>query len=366
MIEISSLAALIFGEILVGLIVLSGLLLLFTLLRKQRIRKSANRLAERVQNDKEKRSERLKSLLAERYGLQSPQLDQTLHNIMQMEMTLYQNMLNGYLKDDQIYLQQIDVDVENLVLSYQSLGGMVSGGDNHTAGDGEEVEALKTENARLAEELKVTMDTMGRMLNEYSTMFADGDEGFPGSAGATKESGAQAEPSPAAPEVAAIEEMPASEPFKADQAEEKAKDEVVIPDMTEEELSESSLLEEATEDSEPEPSVEMADDVDEEVSEIIDEVMEIADDMIHENDSSIVEPVTDSEPESTAEPLTESTSETEQIGESMVDDINSIDIEIPEVESTEVEQSEFVPGSLEEEWAKLLEEEASDEEKKDS
>ncbi|MCG7972692.1 MAG: hypothetical protein JBO36_18765, partial [Candidatus Thiodiazotropha taylori] len=56
----------------------------------------------------------------------------------------------------------------------------------------------------------------------------------------------------------------------------------------------------------------------------------------------------------------------EQSGESMVDDLNAIDIEIPEMDSSEVEQAEFEPGSLEEEWAKLLEEESSDEEKKES
>jgi hypothetical protein len=410
MIEISSLTAMIAAEVLLGLLVLSGLLVLFTILRKQRIRKAASHLAERVQVDKEKRSERLKKLLEEHYQLQSPKLDQTLHGIMQTEMTLYQNMLNGFLKDDQLSLQQIDVDVENLVLSYQALAGDItvtgSSGGSDGGADSDDVEALKAENERLAEELKVTMDTMGRMLNEYSTMFADGEDGFPAEAvaSANPESASAASESPVKDEAAAP--AAAETAFSASGVD----DEMVIPDMTEEELTESSLSELAEGGDEPEevsaseaeseadlaqiepqetelpesditdveiPDMEasnaepadlslMAEEslgVDEEVSEIIDEVMEIADDMMQ--DSAEAQAETDAASEALAEAADEAMT-AEQAGESLVDDLSAIDIEIPEMESSEVEQAEFEPGSLEEEWAKLLEEESSDEEKKDA
>lgn len=366
MIEISSLVALIVGEILVGLVILSGLLLLFTLLRKQRIRKAAQHLAERVQVDKAKRSERLKTLLTDGYHLQSPQLDQTLHGMMQTEMTLYQNMLNGFLKDDQVSLQQIDVDVENLVLSYQSLGGLVSqdaSPSTSLAGGSEEVEELKAENERLAEELKVTMDTMGRMLNEYSTMFADGAEGFPAAAVAeTPESGA----APLASDTE--DEISASVPDDLVSQAESTNDDLAIPDMTDQELSESSLSEldeqfEAVDDVGSIASAATMAEVDEEVSEIIDEVMEIADDMIHEAEATQNEPASVTESDAISETLPDS----EQMGESMVDDLNKIDIEIPDVDDSDAEQTEFEPGSLEEEWAKLLEEESvPDEETKGS
>ncbi len=394
MIEISSLSAMIIAEVTLGLLVLSGLLLLFTLLRKQRIRKAANHLAGRVQSDKEKRSARLKKLLEEKYQMQSPQLDQALHGIVQTEMTLYQNMLNGFLKDDQVYLQQIDVDVENLVLAYQALAGYVSEAGDSDAVSSDEVEALKAENERLAEELKVTMDTMGRMLNEYSTMFAEGDSGFP--VEATAAAGQEADPQPLQEESVAVE---AAEPAPSADSESGLDDDMVIPDMSEEELTESSLSElqeesesveaEAQADAEADtgidipdvekPDIEIPDadaddvnsmaatatEVDEEVSEIIDEVMEIADDMMQESAVAEDQAVADSVSETAADPAAEKSGESEQSGESLVDDLNSIDIEIPEMDSSEVEQAEFEPGSLEEEWAKLLEEESSDEEKKD-
>ncbi|MCG8090431.1 MAG: hypothetical protein JAY62_11830 [Candidatus Thiodiazotropha endolucinida] len=428
MIEISSLSAMIIAEVMLGLVILSGLLLLFTLLRKQRIRKAAHHLAERVQADKEKRTERLKKLLAEQYQLQSPQLDQTLHGIVQTEMTLYQNMLNGFLKDDQVYLQQIDVDVENLVLAYQALAGNVSGAGGSDDVSSDEVEALKAENERLAEELKVTMDTMGRMLNEYSTMFADGDSGFPAEATAVAGQEASASSDQVQSAVAEATEEPASAEAAAVATEIDSDDDMVIPDMTEEELTESSLSEleeesveteieeavEAVADSEtsagdvtdietpdveasaadrteaeipevavpdveiPEveiPEVEIPDvesltagstGVDEEVSEIIDEVMEIADDMMHETAEAESQSSGDAASDTEAEASDDANEVAEQSGESMVDDLNAIDIEIPEMDSSEVEQAEFEPGSLEEEWAKLLEEESSDEEKKES
>ncbi|MCG8055667.1 MAG: hypothetical protein JAY94_08250 [Candidatus Thiodiazotropha endolucinida] len=423
MIEISSLSAMIIAEVMLGLVILSGLLLLFTLLRKQRIRKAAHHLAERVQADKEKRSERLKKLLAEQYQLQSPQLDQTLHGIVQTEMTLYQNMLNGFLKDDQVYLQQIDVDVENLVLAYQALAGNVSGTGGSDDVSSDEVEALKAENERLAEELKVTMDTMGRMLNEYSTMFADGDSGFPAEATAVAGQEASASSDQAQSAVAEATAEPAPAEAAAVATEIDSDDDMVIPDMTEEELTESSLseLEEESVESEVEEAVEAVADsetpveddtdietpdveasaadsteaeipevavpdveipeveipdvesltagstgVDEEVSEIIDEVMEIADDMMHETAEAESQSSGDAASDTEAEASDDANEVAEQSGESMVDDLNAIDIEIPEMDSSEVEQAEFEPGSLEEEWAKLLEEESSDEEKKES
>ena len=343
MIEISSLTALIVAEVLVGLVILSGLLVLFALLRKGRIRKAANHLAERVQADKSNRSERLKALLADGYHLQSPLLDQTLHGIVQSEMTLYQNMLNGFLKDDQVSLQQIDVDVENLVLGYQSLGGLVSKSGNPAEGGSEEIDHLKAENERLSEELKVTMDTMGRMLNEYSTMFADGTDEFKDAVSQTQEDKAPESVQPELAEEAAVEVETEAEANTEVETEAEAEtppsveddnvgDDMFIPDMTEQELTESSLSDSeefsGADVDELIASVENTSAaVDEEVSEIIDEVMEIADDMIHE--SELAEETEESKSASVSESSPESTEQQEQAGESMMDDLNNIDIDIP-------------------------------------
>ncbi|MEW8524270.1 MAG: hypothetical protein AB2552_14575 [Candidatus Thiodiazotropha endolucinida] len=359
MIEVSSLVALIVAEVLIGLVVLSGILVLFTLLRKGRIRRAAAHLAERVKTDKAKREQRLKVLLQDRYQYQEAELQQALHNMMQTEMLLYQNVINGFLKDDQVHLQQIDVDVENLVLGYQGLEVSAPATSSTQASDSnEEIAKLKEENERLSEELRVTMDTMGRMLNEYSTMFAGGaDAGQAAAPPSTEETEDSERVDVGAAE--AIQEDVEQESVEPSIAESMMDDMVSdlasgpdIPDLSAEELEHSSYLEEnadsegqvseATDATENASLDEDAVEADEEVSEIIDEVMEIADEMIEDSMQ------------------TDTQSET---GESMVDDLEKIDIEIPGAEETMPDINETEAGSLEDEWAKLLEEDAANKKK---
>ncbi|MCG8049224.1 MAG: hypothetical protein N0C89_18860 [Candidatus Thiodiazotropha endolucinida] len=364
MIEVSSLVALIVAEVLIGLVVLSGILVVFTLLRKGRIRRAAAHLAERVKTDKAKREQRLKVLLQDRYQYKEAELQQTLHNMMQTEMLLYQNVINGFLKDDQVHLQQIDVDVENLVLGYQGLEvSAPATSSTQTSDSNEEITQLKEENERLSEELRVTMDTMGRMLNEYSTMFAGGaDAGQAAAPPSTEETEDSERVDVGAAE--AIQEDVEQESVEPSIAESMMDDAPVddmvsdlasgpdIPDLSAEELEHSSYLEEnadsegqvseATDATENASLDEDAVEADEEVSEIIDEVMEIADEMIEDSMQ------------------TDTQSET---GESMVDDLETIDIEIPGAEETMPDINETEAGSLEDEWAKLLEEDAANKKK---
>ncbi|MCU7891555.1 MAG: hypothetical protein KZQ78_08030 [Candidatus Thiodiazotropha sp. (ex Ustalcina ferruginea)] len=273
-------------------------------------------------------------------------------------------------------MQQIDVDVENLVLNYQGLtlpegiGSSPTANAASTASGSDEIVNLKAENERLSDELRVTMDTMGRRLNEYSSMFSDGEDSVEDlkpqiAETASTEMDTEPESVDTPPQQDQIDEQPSTEQemvesdlISVEQADEENTPQsdagTEIPDMTVEELQETSYLEEESGDVEEQSSElgtstastsmdEDAVEVDEEVSEIIDEVMEIADEMIHE-----------SEPSMTAE-------QSDLAGESLVDDIDKIDIEIPDVDDAVSETAEFEAGSLEEEWAKLLEEDAADE-----
>ncbi|MCU7845587.1 MAG: hypothetical protein KZQ93_17290 [Candidatus Thiodiazotropha sp. (ex Monitilora ramsayi)] len=365
MIELNQLTVLVAAEVLVGLLILSGVLVLFALLRKGRNRKAAHHLAERVQSDKPQRTERLKKLLVEKYGYEGSELEQILHNITQNEMRLYQNIINGFLKDDQVFLQQVDVDVENLVLSYQTLNlpEATSAGaaqDRDESELDEEIQHLREENERLSDELKVTMDTMGRMLNEYSTMFAGGAaETFekapvaeaPASAPIEDESDAAEaiEVSAEEPDDVSVESDGLSEPAPDDMQQQEDGIEIDIPDFQAGDglMESSDLSEQVSKDMEEASSAAM----EEEVSEIIDEVMDIADEI-----------TTQDEDETAAD---ESATQTETV-ESLMDEVQQVDIEIPDMESVPVESQESEAASLEEEWAKLLEEDAaSEEEKKD-
>jgi hypothetical protein len=325
MIELSQLTVLIVAEILAALLIISGVLVFFTLLRKSRIRKAAQQLAQRVQNDKPERRERLKHLLTERYGYAGGELEQALHNILQSEMQLYQNIINGSLKDDQLFVQQVDVDVENLVLAYQNLQSRQAAPVAPVVSDDEasEMQRLQEENLRLSDELRVTMDTMGRMLNEYSTMFAGGFDETP------------------------KREKPSSPP------QEKEDNELFMVSDADQALGDDADADMGTGDIDIPPyeaergaDLSMLDDqsglMDDEVSEIIDEVMEMADGMTQAEE----QPAQAEE----AKP---------SIDESLMDELEKVEIEIPEIQNQTVETDDLTPGSLEDEWAKLLEEDAA-------
>jgi hypothetical protein len=188
------------------------------------------------------------------------------------------------------------------------------------------------------------------MLNEYSTMFA-------GDADAAQTTASTVSEEPGDSEQVETDQVSMEQPTSTadSMVEDTPLDEMSsiltgdtdIPDLSVDELEHSSYLEQGV-DSESETSQladatekvsldEDAAETDEEVSEIIDEVMEMADEMIEE----------------TTQPDTPS-----ETGESMVDDLEKIDIEIPDADGALTEENETEAGSLEEEWAKLLEEDA--------
>ena len=179
MIEFSRLSVLIVAELLLALSLLSGILVTLWGMRASRIRQAARHLVERIQSEKATRTQRLRERLAEHYRYEGESLEQAVHDLTQAEMRLYQNTINSYLQQDVVAFQQTDVDVENLVLAYQQLNlpeepGEAFGELPVSGDESAEMKRLRDENTRLSEELGVTMDTMGRMLNEYSYMFAGG------------------------------------------------------------------------------------------------------------------------------------------------------------------------------------------------
>jgi hypothetical protein len=62
---------------------------------------------------------------------------------------------------------------------YELEGGGIVVAQEQADEDTSELENLRAENQRLSDELSVTMETMSRMLNEYSTMFTGGSLGQP-------------------------------------------------------------------------------------------------------------------------------------------------------------------------------------------
>lgn len=162
------------------------LLLLFALLgfawfrnraAQRRDDKAIRVLVTRVKNAKTEREATIARFLGERMGLAGEPLEQLKTAMIRAELVLLQRFAGVYKKRDAGSAAQFDIDFLAALAPYQELqgSGVVvegAGESEQERADMSELEALRAENARLSDELSVTMETMSRMLNEYSTMFS--------------------------------------------------------------------------------------------------------------------------------------------------------------------------------------------------
>jgi len=163
------------------LLVLLGLLL-YAWIRERAARRRDNQamrvLVKRIKDASGERETAIQQFLAERVGLAGEPLEQARVAIRRAELGLLTRFAGIYKKRDAGAAAQFDIDVAAAMAPYFEFQGAVDGGDAAQASaDPSELEDLRAKNVRLSEELSVTMETMARMLNEYSTMFAGGAAG---------------------------------------------------------------------------------------------------------------------------------------------------------------------------------------------
>ena len=333
MIEFSRLTVLIITELLIGLSLISVLLIGFYLLKKRQIQQAAEKLVERIRRDMAPRSDRLRQKLSNSYCYSGELLEQSLHDLNHAEKRLYQNLINGYLKQDVAAFQQIDVDVENLVLAYQELEPpsveMETLTEEKSDEDDEvEIGTLQEENQRLSEELKVAMNTLARMLSEYTSMVSaetnqqkGAKSSHPQSDFLDVEATQQAQPEWDAESLSATNDQIPTESDLDFDAEESQGFDRTLADQSEAEVSTGPV--EQTEDQ-----------VLEEVLEVEDELSDWMGDEVGETSGSEPKPPPDS----------------------LTDELEQVDILTPNFDEAENVDAQI--GCLEEEWAKLLEEDA--------
>lgn len=180
--ELSILALIVWGEI---TFLLAGgliLLLLNNVIKQRKGRQSINGLFEKLKTDRTGRLEQIRSGLSE-YGLQGDALEEKVKEIDLQERKLYQRIATMYKNRSDGMLSRINIAMEAATRPYYELGIKLSAADSQDVTedgaadiDNAEIEKLREENKHLQDELSVTMDTIGRMLSEYSSMFGTEDE----------------------------------------------------------------------------------------------------------------------------------------------------------------------------------------------
>lgn len=177
--NLSPLLLLTLGELLLVTSIVSVGLILHAVVKKKRDRVSAHKLIGRIKQDESRRQDETRDLLGGHFGLQGESLDELVNKICHEEKLFYQKLINLYLKRDAAALEVLHVAFEGATEPYRTLQlpaaegkpqrSELDGGD-----ESGELKLLREQNERLSEELRITMDTMGRMLNEYSSMYSGG------------------------------------------------------------------------------------------------------------------------------------------------------------------------------------------------
>lgn len=166
------------GELLLMLLALLAFSWFRNRAASRRDGKAIQALVTRIKNAKNDREAAIGRFLSEQMEMSGDALDQAKSAMLRSELVLLQRFAGIYRKRDAGAAAQFDIDLATALVPYQELrgnGGAVAGEPDEV--DPSELNALRAENKRLSDELSVTMGTMSRMLNEYSTMFAGGAPG---------------------------------------------------------------------------------------------------------------------------------------------------------------------------------------------
>ena len=177
--EISPLVLIFWGEVtflMAGALIVIGV---STVVKKRKGRKYLSQMFASVTSDRDNRKKQIREGLAS-YGLEGDNLENKVAEIDKQERLLYKRIAHMYNKRSDMMLSNLPVAVEATTKPYLELNLTVvpteAGAEGSSDIDSEEFRALKEENERLQDELGVTMETIGRMLSEYSSMFGSDEE----------------------------------------------------------------------------------------------------------------------------------------------------------------------------------------------
>lgn len=174
--ELSPIALIVWGEL--TFLMAGGLafLLVRHVVGKSKGKKSVSELMEKIRADREARKMDIRKGLAA-YGLKDDALEAKVSEIDKRERKFYHRVATMYQNRSDAMLATLNVAFEGTTKPYYDLDMKLEmsaeqAANQEAAGiDPSELEALQKQNQDLQNELAVTMETIGRMLSEYSSMF---------------------------------------------------------------------------------------------------------------------------------------------------------------------------------------------------
>jgi hypothetical protein len=161
------------AELVLLALVLLGVAYLRNRAARRRDIAAVSGLVARVRQERPQRERAIEEFLAARLGYEGDALRLSTIALGRAELTLLQRFAALYRARDAALAKRFDAELYAALDAYHALGAATQAVEAAQADtDSAELEALRRENTRLSEELRITMETMSRMLNEYSTMFS--------------------------------------------------------------------------------------------------------------------------------------------------------------------------------------------------
>lgn len=176
-----SMLAMLAGELVLLLLVLLSIAWFRGRAARRRDERAIRLLVTRVRNSRTERETGIGRFLDERMGLSGEDLAQAKSAILQSELVLLKRFAELYRRRDADGAARFDADLVTALTPYHELkADDVVVAIEPAPVDDSELEKLREQNQLLSDELSVNMETMSKMLREFSTMFG----GSPGDAAA--------------------------------------------------------------------------------------------------------------------------------------------------------------------------------------
>ena len=174
--EISPLILIFWGEVtflMAGALIFIGV---SSVVKKRKGRKYISEMFSSITSDRDNRKQQLRDALTA-YGLEGENLENKITEIDREEQQLYKRIAHMYHKRSDVMLSNLPIAIEASTKPYLELNltAVASEGADSDV-DSEDYQALQKQNQQLQDELAVSMETIGRMLSEYSSMFNTEDD----------------------------------------------------------------------------------------------------------------------------------------------------------------------------------------------
>ncbi len=177
MIEVNSVLFMGLWELVLLLLAVDVVLMVRFVRKRRREKASIERLVTLVRQGAERRKKETRELLEKKYGYSGENLEKSTRKIIREEKRFYQMLANLFTTRDTVAIENLSITFEEAVEPYRTLEppriAEESEADGEEKDDSAEIKRLNKLNQELSDELKVTMNTISKMLHEYSTIFSE-------------------------------------------------------------------------------------------------------------------------------------------------------------------------------------------------